>query len=98
MALEPGGYYLKELTAPYGYLLEPAKIYFTVTADMTVKAEVTNIRDENIPDADVSDGNIEIPKTGEDFPIANYLLAVFLWGIAALCGVLLYQGRKIKMS
>jgi len=98
LALSPGEYYLKEISAPYGYLLEPAKIYFTVTANATVKVEVTNIRDESIPDSDMPDGDITITKTGEDYPTANYMLAVFLWGIAILCVILLYNGRKKRMS
>jgi hypothetical protein len=98
LALEPGGYYLKELRAPYGYQLEPAKIYFTITANVTVKVEVTNIRDTDIPDGDLPLGSITIPKTGFDFPIGNYALAGFLWGIALLCGFMLYRGWKLKIS
>lgn len=98
LILSPGEYYLKELYAPYGYRLETAKIYFTVTVGATVKVEVTNIRDTAIPDGNTPGGSITIPKTGMDFPTGSYALAGLLWSVAILCGVMLYRGRKWKIS
>ena len=90
LSLSPDEYYLKELKAPYGYVLETVKIYFTVTANATVKVEITNLRDENIPDGDIPLGGIEIPKTGEDFPTVNYI-----WGSCLLAAALLMSGLTL---
>lgn len=93
-SLEAGEYYLKELKAPYGYLLESSKIYFSIEVSKTVTVEVTNERDEEIADSDIPLGNIDIPKTGEDFPIVNYVVGIVLLSISVICGIVLIRRRK----
>ena len=93
--LDAGEYYLKESQAPYGYILEPAEIYFTVTAGKAVDVEVTNQRDDNIPDSAAPGGIINVPKTGQDFPVVNYLLGFLLLAVALLCAIWLVRKRKI---
>lgn len=94
-SLAVGDYYLLELKAPYGFLLEETKIYFTIVADSTVTVEVTNLRDETITDPNVTLGTIEIPKTGDSVPYANYILGACLFAVsAALCGVVCVYRRK----
>lgn len=96
-SLEVGEYYLKELKAPYGYLPESSKIQFSVEVNKTVTVEVTNQRDEEIADSDIPLGSISIPKTGEDYPIMNYVLGIALLAISAICGIVLIRRRKDKM-
>ena len=91
-SLDPGSYYLKELQAPYGFLIEQAKINFTVTAGATVTVEVTDQRDWSIPSAPQS--NIDMPKTGETFPTTNYVFGAALLILAVICGVQLRSARK----
>ena len=88
--LPVGDFYLQETQPPRGFLLEKAKIFFTVNEDSTVTVEVTNQRDENVPEP------IDIPKTGETPPYGNYIFAVLSLGVSVACGVILYRGRKIK--
>lgn len=88
--LTPGDYYLRELQAPTGYLLEPASIPFTIKADETVHVEVTNMRDESAAAA----SDIAVPKTGEPFPYGSYALSALFMAVALLCGVLLYRERE----
>jgi len=57
--LEPGSYYLRELKAPSGYVLESVSIPFTVKVDSTVRVEVTNMRQQ-------ANGNIKLVKRGPD--------------------------------
>lgn len=93
-SLSVGDYYLKELQAPYGYLLENTKIYFSVAKDSTVTVEVTNLRDETIPDTDMP--IIEVPKTGESVPYANYIIGISLIALAlTLGGVLAYKRKRV---
>lgn len=47
---------------------------------------------------EVPSGGITIPKTGEAPPYGNYLLAALCMGLAGLCGVMLYKGRKGKRN
>ena len=57
--LEPGSYYLRELKAPSGYVLESVSIPFTVKVDSTVRVEVTNMRQQ-------ANGNVKLVKRGPD--------------------------------
>ena len=95
LSLEPGEYYIRELKSPYGYLLEPARILFTVKNGIIVKVEVTNQRDTSIS---MSDSTINLPKTGEDYPTLNYVLVVPLLGFAIVCGVGVFQKERIVQS
>ena len=92
LSLDAGTYFLKELQAPYGFVIDPAEIDFTVTAGGTVKIEVTDQRNETIPDAPQS--NIDMPKTGETFPITDYILGAALLIIAAICATKIIKARK----
>jgi len=92
LSLEPGDYYLKELQAPDGFSLEQAKVNFTVTADATVKVIVTDQRDGQITDS--PQDNIDIPKTGESFPVMNYVLGGMLLAAALGCGIWLIKVHK----
>ena len=91
LTLNPGDYYLKELKAPYGFLAEPSRILFTVTANSSVKVEVTDQRDGKTPDVPQ---NIDIPKTGEAFPTTNYVFGAALLALALICGVSISKARK----
>jgi len=57
--LEPGGFYLRELKAPSGFVLESVSIPFTVKVDSTVRVEVTNMREQ-------ANGNVKLIKRGPD--------------------------------
>ena len=92
--LDPGEYYLRELKPPYGYMLEPARIYFTVKSGILVKVEVTNQRDINISDNNAP-GIISIPKTGEDFLTANIVFGVLLIFTSLICCVWLFCRKDI---
>jgi uncharacterized surface anchored protein len=94
IALDPAEYYLRELKSPYGYINEPARIRFSVSNGAAVKVEVTNQRDGNIPDNDIS--NIFIPQTGQGLPLADYILGIALMVIDALCVLLLY-GKRLRI-
>lgn len=91
--LSAGAYYLLEQTAPSGYTLNTDKHSFTVTTGQTVEVRVVNQR------AAATSG-IEIPRTGDSFPIWNYLLSALFFGAAAVCGWMLYKkrGRRIKKT
>jgi uncharacterized surface anchored protein len=41
---------------------------------------------------------VTIPKTGEAPPYGNYILAALCIGIAGMCGVMLYRGRRKRKS
>jgi len=94
-SLESGEYYLRELKPPYGYLLERARIFFTVRSGVLVKVEVTNQRDFSIKDINTPGGVINLPKTGEDFPLHNYVIAILLIASALTCCVWVFFKRKI---
>ena len=89
-ALAPSDYYLLELKAPYGYLLEETKIFFTIVKDSAVTVEVTNERDKTITDTPT----IEIPKTGISVPYKSYISGISLLVAAAVFGGLLLYKRK----
>jgi len=61
LSLDANTYYLKELQSPYGFLIDPAEIDFTITAGRSVEIEVTDQRDETIPAAPQS--NIDMLLT-----------------------------------
>lgn len=88
--LAPGSYYLRELKAPDGFLAESASIPFTIKGDETVRVEVTDMRNEST----AASGGVEIPKTGEDFPVVSYLLSALFTAAAVVCGALLYRKRR----
>jgi len=92
LSLDAGTYFLKELQSPYGFVIDPAEIDFTVTAGGTVKIEVTDQRDETIPD--VPQSNIDMPKTGETFPVTDYIFGAALLIIAAICATKIIKARK----
>lgn len=94
LSLAVDDYYLLELKAPYGFLLEDTKILFSVVKDSTVTVEVTNQRDETITDSDVPLAPIEIPKTGEGVPYLNYIMGALLISVSAALGGLLLLKRK----
>jgi LPXTG-motif cell wall-anchored protein len=91
--LEPGEYYLRELKPSYGYLLESARIYFDAVNGETVKVEITSLRDMNIRDINAP-GGINLPKTGEDFPIYNYIFGILLLLVAVLSGITFLRRRS----
>ena len=91
-SLPVGDFYLLELKAPYGYLLEETKIFFSVAKDSTVTVEVTNQRDESISEPNTP---IEVPKTGDSVPYGNYILGISLIVLAlTLSGLLIYRKRR----
>ena len=107
LELAPGDYFLRELRAPAGFQLETARIPFTIRNGQTVVVEVTNMRLDSpatpmptVPGDTIQpvsgtdgDGGIRIPQTGEAFPIMNYALAVMMFGIAAVLGVVIVKRR-----
>lgn len=101
MKLEPGDYFMLELTAPTGYVPEKAKISFTIQSrDEVVKVEVTNIKQDTLEstvkdDSDGSTGSISIPKTGQSYPAAQYAVAtMLLLGAVGLMGTAVFTLRK----
>lgn len=105
--LAPGSYYLKETAAPEGYRLETARILCHVRADSRTVVEITNEKDtgepitpapENPGTPEVPDNTqeITIPKTGEPFPMLQYVLALLCFGAAAMCGYGLYRQYRKK--
>jgi len=92
--LPTGDYYLLEQKAPIGYMLEKAKIYFTVAADATVTVEVTNEREKTI----VLMPHIEVPKTGTTPPYLNYSLTLLAWSVAVFFSVRYIRANKKNKS
>lgn len=94
LSLPLGEYYLKQIKAPVGYGVEPARIAFTIARGETTLVEVTSETDlTNVDPQDI------IPKTGQAPPIRKYLLSVCCFIIAFLCGFRLWRmdsgnGRK----
>lgn len=75
--LAQGEYFLRNYDAPFGFLHERARIFFTINGTSAVTVDVTMQRDWNIPY--VEHGFITLPQTGECLPIRNYVLgAVFI--------------------
>ena len=91
LSLAPNDYYCVELKAPIGFILDSTRIPFTIKGGATVEVDVTNIpvQDEAKPTPPV----ITIPKTGEIFPVMNYVLAAFCLGVAVICGVRLRRKK-----
>jgi uncharacterized surface anchored protein len=92
LALEQGEYYLRELKAPYGYLLEQARICFTIMDGETVIVDVTNERDADISD-NLSGSAISIPKTGDTFPIRRCIFGAVLIISASLSAIRLHAKK-----
>jgi uncharacterized surface anchored protein len=97
LSLSSGEYFLQEIEAPFGYLPDPARIFFTVSDNSVVRVDVTNQRDPDIPDANATDGFIYIPETGQRYPILNYVLgtALLVFSVTAT-GLLIWRRRKRK--
>jgi uncharacterized surface anchored protein len=93
--LSPGGYFLQELRATFGFVLEPTRIFFEVAAYEVVVVEITKERDWGIADVD-AEGMIWIPPTGEDMSVFHYLGGAFLIVVAVACGFLLLYTHKWK--
>ena len=70
----PGEYYLQELEAPYGYKLNPEKIYFEVTdKDVTLEVEDELIKKEIVIEKYLEeiDGELELEKNAS-FDVLDY--------------------------
>ena len=70
----PGEYYLQELEAPYGYKLNPEKIYFEVTdKDVTLEVEDELIKKEIVIEKYLEeiDGELELEKKAS-FDVLDY--------------------------
>lgn len=81
LSLPVGEYYLKQLKAPAGYGVEPARIAFAISTGETTLAEVTSEADlTNTDPQDI------IPKTGERPPAQAYALSALCYAAALLCG------------
>lgn len=93
ISLPAGEYYLKQMEAPTGYGVEPARIVFTISKGETTLAEVTSEIDlKNVNPQDI------IPKTGQTPPVRAYALSVLCFAAAFLCGFKLRRmdGRNQK--
>jgi len=79
LSLPAGDYYLKQQEAPACYGIEQARILFGISAGKTTVVEVTS-------ETDLSNTNPQdiIPKTGEAFPIYNYILSALCFLTAAV--------------
>ena len=103
ISLPAGDYYLLEKAAPAGYKLESARILFRIRAGVTVKVEVTNMKEDasqpvqpSKPNPPTGTSDISIPKTGEEFPMLNVTLAGLLFALAGVCGCLILKESKRK--
>ena len=87
-----GDYYLKEVKAPDGYLVESARIWFHIQEGTVTVAEITSERHENY----LAGRNPQeiFPKTGERLPVLRYILAAACFGVSAWCGLCLRQMKK----
>jgi uncharacterized surface anchored protein len=93
--LATGGYFLQELRATFGFLLEPTRIFFEVEENEVAVVEITKERDITILDAD-TEGMIWIPPTGEFLSLPHYIGGAFMLVISAICGLLLITNIKPK--
>ena len=85
LSLPAGDYYLKQLKAPSGYGVEPARIVFAISKGEITLAEVTSEIDlKNVNPQDI------IPKTGQTPPVRAYALSILCFAAALLCAVKLY--------
>jgi hypothetical protein len=91
--LAPGGYFLQELRATFGFVLEPTRIFFEIEENGVVTVEITKERDPLIADVD-AEGMIWIPPTGEDMSLFHYMGGTLLIALSAACGFLLLHSRK----
>ena len=80
LSLPAGDYYLKQLKAPSGYGVEPARIVFAISKGEITLAEVTSEIDlKNVNPQDI------IPKTGQTPPVRAYALSTLCFAAALLC-------------
>jgi hypothetical protein len=85
LSLPAGDYYLKQLKAPSGYGVEPARIVFAISKGEITLAEVTSEIDlKNVNPQDI------IPKTGQTPPVRAYALSILCFAAALLCAFKLY--------
>ena len=85
LSLPAGDYYLKQLKAPSGYGVEPARIAFAISKGEITLAEVTSEIDlKNVNPQDI------IPKTGQTPPVRAYALSILCFAAALLCAFKLY--------
>lgn len=86
LSLPLGEYYLKQLKAPAGYGVEPARIVFAIAKGETTLVEVTSETDlTNVNPQDI------IPKTGQTPPVLAYDLSVLCFMAALWCGIKLWR-------
>ena len=86
LSLSVGDYYLKQLKAPSGYGVEPARIVFAISKGKITLAEVTSEIDlKNVNPQDI------IPKTGQIPPVWAYALSMLCFAAAFFCGFKLWR-------
>lgn len=92
LSLPEGDYYLKEMKAPEGYLVESARIWFRIREGAVTVAEITSERDRDF----LTGKNPQelIPKTGERFPVLRYILAADCFGVSLWCCLCLRQRKE----
>lgn len=86
LSLPAGDYYLRQLKAPSGYGVEPARIVFAISKGETTLAEITSEIDlKNVNPQDI------IPKTGQDSSVLAYAFSALCFTATFLCGFKLRQ-------
>ena len=92
LSLPEGDYYLKEMKAPEGYLVESARIWFRIREGAVTVAEITSERDRDF----LTGKNPQelIPKTGERFPVLRYILAADCFGVSLWCCLCLRHRKE----
>lgn len=86
LSLPLGEYYMKQLKAPAGYGVEPARIAFAIAKGETTLVEVTSEIDlTNVNPQDI------IPKTGQAPPVQTYTFSILCFMVAILCAVKLWH-------
>lgn len=92
LSLSAGDYYLEEMKAPEGYLVESARIWFCIRKGAVTVAEITSERDRDF----LTGKNPQelIPKTGERFPVLRYILAAACFGVSLWCVLCLRQRKE----